>query len=314
VSSGAVTVTSMTGYARAEGRCDVAGLPAAFTWVWEAKSVNGKGLDIRVRVPAGFDSLEPVVRQAAGKGLSRGSLTLNLQVSSDTGGVALKVNEPLLDALLQLAVKKAAGLPAGALGALVAPARIDGLLALRGVLDASDSTPIESTALAARDAALLTGLTAALERLTGSRRDEGARLAPVVAGHLDEIDRLCAEARGLAATQPAALQAKVTQAVADLLGASSPVAPDRLAQEIALLALKADVREELDRLTAHVAQARELLAKGEPCGRKLDFLSQEFNREANTLCSKATDLALTRTGLGLKAAVDQFREQIQNIE
>jgi uncharacterized protein (TIGR00255 family) len=131
---------------------------------------------------------------------------------------------------------------------------------------------------------------------------------------LDEIERLCVDARGVAATQPAALQAKVTQAVADLLGAASPVAPDRLAQEIALLALKADVREELDRLTAHVAQARELLAKGEPCGRKLDFLSQEFNREANTLCSKSTDLALTRIGLGLKAAVDQFREQIQNIE
>jgi len=314
VNSGAVTVTSMTGYARAEGRCDVASLPAAFSWVWEAKSVNGKGLDLRVRVPPGFDSLEPVVRQAAGKVLTRGSLSLNLQVASDAGAAVLKVNEPLLDALLALAAQKAAGLPAGALGSLVAPASIDGLLALRGVLDASDSTTIDSTAIAARDEKLLAGLSVALERLNRSRLDEGARLAPVVAGHLDEIERLCAEARSVAATQPAALQAKVTQAVNDLLGAASPVAPDRLAQEIALLALKADVREELDRLTAHVAQARELLAKGEACGRKLDFLSQEFNREANTLCSKSTDVALTRIGLGLKAAVDQFREQIQNIE
>jgi uncharacterized protein (TIGR00255 family) len=309
-----VKVTSMTGYARAEGRCAIPGLPVPFNWVWEAKSVNGKGLDIRIRVPAGFDSLELAVRQAAGAVLSRGSLTVGLQVTSDTSGAVPKLNEPLLDAAIALAMKKAAALPSRALGTIIAPARLDGLLALRGVLDSTETISLDAGVLAARDKSLLAGAAAAFDRLTASRRDEGARLAPVMGGHLDEIDRLCVEARDVAALQPVALQTRVTQALAELLGAVPALSPDRLAQEVALLALKADVREELDRLTAHVSQARELLAKGEPCGRKLEFLSQEFNREVNTLCSKSTDLTLTRLGLGLKAAVDQFREQIQNIE
>jgi uncharacterized protein (TIGR00255 family) len=307
-------VTSMTGYARADGRCDLPGLAAPFAWVWEAKSVNGKGLDVRLRVPAGFDSVELPVRQAASAALGRGSLSLSLQIATDAAAGAWQINEPLLDAAIALAARKAAALSPGALGQAIAPARLDGLLALRGVLEAPEAAPLSADVLAARDQALLKGAMLALERLTASRRQEGARLAPVMAGHLDDIARLSAEARAVAALQPAALQARLAQQVADLAGASPALTPERLAQEVALLALKADVREELDRLSAHVAQARELLGKGEPCGRRLDFLAQEFNRETNTLCSKSTDVALTRVGLALKAAIDQFREQVQNIE
>ncbi len=308
------SITSMTGYARADGRCDTPGLGAPFTWIWEAKSVNGKGLDVRVRVPAGFDSLELPVRQAAAAAIARGSLTLGLHITLDTAASAPKVNEALLDAAIELSLRKAESLPKGALGKTIAPARLDGLLALRGVLEAGDSTLPDAEALAARDALLLKGAAKALEGLTGSRRQEGARLAPVVGSVLDDIANHCAEARKVAATQPAALQARLTQQVNDLATGTPALTPERLAQEVALLALKADVREELDRLTAHIAQARELLGAGAPCGRKLDFLSQEFNREANTLCSKSTDVTLTRIGLALKAAIDQFREQIQNIE
>lgn len=314
MSKNSVMVTSMTGYARADGRCAVAGLPVPFNWAWEAKSVNGKGLDIRVRVPPGFDSLELAVRQAAAARLNRGSVTVGLQVTFDAAANGPKLNEPLLDAVISLAMKKAAALPQRALGTLLAPASLDGLLALRGVLDSTDTAITDAAVLAVRDKALLEGVTAVLEGLTASRRDEGARLAPVVAGHLDEIETRYAEARDLAALQPAALQARIMQAAAELMAGIPALTPERLAQEAALLALKADVREELDRLSSHVAQARQLLAEGAPCGRKLDFLSQEFNREVNTLCSKSTDVALTRIGLGLKAAVDQFREQIQNIE
>jgi uncharacterized protein (TIGR00255 family) len=307
------SVTSMTGYARAEGRCDLPGL-TPFSWIWEAKSVNGKGLDVRVRVPAGFDSLELPVRQAAATGIARGSLTLGLHITSDTAAAAPKINEALLDAVIALSIKKATGLPTGALGKTIAPARLDGLMALRGVLEATDFTPPDADVLAARDQLLLKGAAQALERLSASRRQEGARLAPVVSGVMAEIAQLADQARGLAATQPATLQARLQQQVSDLANAVPALTPERLAQEVALLALKADVREELDRLGAHIGQARELLEAGAPCGRRLDFLSQEFNREANTLCSKSTDVALTKVGLALKTAIDQFREQIQNIE
>ena len=309
-----VTVNSMTGYARADGRCAVPGLPSPFVWVWEIRSVNSKGLDVRVRVPNGFDSLEQPARQAAAAKLTRGSVSVSLQVASDGATATLRVNEPMLDALIELAARKAEALPLHVRDMLVAPARLDGLLALRGVLDSSDVAPVEADALAARDGELLAGFAKGLEHLMAARSAEGMQLAPVVAGHLGQIDRLCAEAQDAAAVQPAALKARVTQALDELIGATPALSQERLAQEVALLALKADVREELDRLNAHVVQARELLAKGAPCGRKLEFLSQEFNREVNTLCSKSTDLALTRLGLDLKATVDQFREQIQNIE
>jgi uncharacterized protein (TIGR00255 family) len=303
----------MTGYARAEGRCDAPGLGTPFNWVWEAKSVNGKGLDVRVRVPAGFDSLEMPARQAAASALARGSLTLGLHVTADATSTAPRFNETLLDAAIAVAVRKATALPEGVLGRAIAPARLDGLLGLRGVLDTAEASAMDAEALAARDQILLKGLTRAVDGLTASRRQEGTRLAPTVDALLAEIAQLCEEARRVAATQPATLQARLLQQVGELVGATG-LTPERLAQEVALLALKADVREELDRLVAHIAQASEFLSSGAPCGRRLDFLSQEFNREANTLCSKSTDVALTRIGLALKAAIDQFREQIQNIE
>jgi len=294
----------MTGFARSEGR--FAG-PPAFAWVWETKSVNGKGLDVRLRLPQGFDALEAPVRQAASETFTRGSITVNLSITVDATATSLQVNETLLDQLIALAARKAANLPAG-----IAPARLDGLMALRGVLDSGEAAPPEVQTT--RDATLLAGLKKALNDLAVSRRQEGARLMPVVTGHLDTIAALTAEAKNLSATQPAALKAKLMESLRDLSGGVPALTEDRIAQEAAMLALKADLREELDRLTAHVAQARELLAGAVPSGRRLDFLSQEFNREANTLCSKSSDVALTRVGLALKATIDQFREQIQNIE
>ena len=302
-------LTSMTGFARAEGRVEG---KAAFAWVWEAKSVNGKNLEVRLRTPHGFDSLELAARQATAELFTRGSVNLTLTVTSDSAGAGTGVDEAVLDALIELAQRKVAQHGPRVFGAAIELPRFDGLMALAQGRTAPDVLDAET--LAARDTALIAGLKTALKALGKARSQEGERLAPVITGHLESIAALCIEARGLAAVQPEALKTRFLQQVQDLAGASPALTPERLAQEAALLAVKADIREELDRLTAHVGQARELLGKGEPCGRRLDFLSQEFNREANTLCSKSTDVALTRVGLALKTAIDQFREQIQNIE
>ncbi len=299
-----IAVTSMTGFARAEGRVEAR---LAFAFAWEAKSVNGKNLEVRLRVPPGFDSVELPARQAAAEAFSRGSINLSLQIVTESTANQPSIDEAVLDQLIALAGKKAASLGAG-----VAPATLDGLMAM-----AQGRPPQEipdAAALAARDAALLASLKRALVGLAAARRQEGATLAVVIGGHIDTIAALCAEAQGLAATQPEALKARLMLQIQDMAGAVPALSPERMAQEAVLLAVKADIREELDRLTAHVGQARELLSKGEPCGRRLDFLSQEFNREANTLCSKSADVSLTRVGLALKTTIDQFREQIQNIE
>ena len=303
------TLTSMTGFARAEGRCDG---KAAFAWTWEAKSVNGKALDVRVRVPHGFDSLELVARQTATEFFSRGSLHLTLAVTADAANAGAGIDETVLDALIDLVKRKTAQYGTAVFGNVIELARFDGLLALAHGRSAPEI--LDAEALAARDATLTKGLKAALAALASARRQEGARLEPVITGHLETIAALCAEAGALAATQPETLKAKLLQQLQDLAGAVPALSAERLAQEAALLAVKADIREELDRLSAHVGQAGELLASGVPCGRRLDFLSQEFNREANTLCSKSSDVALTRVGLALKSTIDQFREQIQNIE
>lgn len=300
----AITVTSMTGFARTDGRVEG---PQPFAWVWEAKSVNGKNLETRLRVPTGFESLEIPARQAAAALFSRGSVNLALHVAHELAGRDVVVDEALLDSLLALARKKA-----DSVGPAIAPARLDGLMAMAQSRQSQEVLSAE--ALAARDAVLLAGAKQALNSLAVARRQEGANLAPVIAGHVDAIAALCAEAGKLAVTQPDLLKERLLQQVRELAGAVPALSPERLAQESVLLAAKSDIREELDRLAAHVDQARELLSKGEPCGRKLDFLSQEFNREANTLCSKSADVALTRIGLALKTAIDQFREQIQNIE
>ena len=304
-----IALTSMTGFARSEGRFDG---KSPFAWAWEAKSVNGKNLDVRIRVPHGFDSLELPARQAAAEALTRGSLNLTLVVTSDTASVGSGVDEAVLDALIDLVKRKTVQHGTQIFGNFVELPRLDGLMALAQGRPAPEI--LDADTIAARDGAMIAGLKAALAALQAARRQEGARLAPIVSGHLEAIAGLCSEAGALASTQPDALKARLLQQVQELSGAVPALTADRLAQEAALLAVKSDIREELDRLAAHVGQARELLAKGEPCGRRLDFLSQEFNREANTLCSKSGDVALTRIGLSLKSTVDQFREQIQNIE
>jgi uncharacterized protein (TIGR00255 family) len=300
----AIAVTSMTGFARSSGRLEGA---APLAWVWEAKSVNGKNLEVRVRVPGGYESLEIPARAAVSEVFSRGSINLTLQVTQETATRDVVIDEAQLDSLIALAHRKS-----GALGKTVEPARLDGLMAL-AQSRAVPETP-DAEALKIRDGALLAGARNALGDLAVARRQEGEKLAPVISGHLETIAALCAEAGGLATTQPEALKARLLQQVAVLAGATPALSPERLAQETVLLAVKFDIREELDRLSAHVSQARDLLARREPCGRRLDFLSQEFNREANTVCSKSSDVALTRVGLALKTAIDQFREQIQNIE
>src|SRR5579859_3343516 len=279
---GSVSISSMTGYARVSGEENGLG------WAWEVKSVNGRGLDVRTRLPPGYDFLDLPVREAVQKRLKRGNVTVNLTITHKAQQGAVGVNEALLDQLLALSRRWQEKAPD-----LAAP-RLDGLLALRGVLESG-----EAAEAAGEDSdtakLLLAKCDKALVQLEAMRADEGKRLAEVLTDQLNEIAFLVTDAVGSAALDPVQLKARLRQQVALQLG-------------------KADVREELDRLGAHLTAARKMLAAAEPVGRKLDFLCQEFNREANTLCSKSNDIALTRIGLGLKAAIEQFREQVQNIE
>ena len=295
-----MAIASMTGFARMDGAIE------DFSWTWELKSVNGRNLDIRCRLPASFESLEPIIRSTASDLLKRGNVNVSLSVDDHARTGSFRVNEA---ALLQIeALMHDLGPRLNA-----APPRLDGLLALRGVLEIEESTPAPDVA-EQRLQALQQSLVAALQQLHEMRRAEGQRLADLILGHLDEIERLRAAAAVIAATQPDLLRKRLTEQLSTLLATQVPLSEDRLAQEVLLLVAKADIREELDRLAAHVAAARALIAGGGPVGRKLDFLCQEFNREANTLCSKASELALTNLGIDLKAAIEQLREQIQNIE
>ncbi len=294
-----MALSSMTGFAEnSGGHGDTA-------WRWEAKSVNGRGLDLRLRTPPGLDGLEGPARKLAAARFSRGSLQLFLVLAPQEEGRGLKVDAAALASAVRLAKEIAAETG-------LAPARVDGILALKGVIVSDDAAPADETARAHRDAAILESLAAALDGLAKARLNEGAKLQAVLAAQLDEIAALVDEAGKLAASQPAALKQKLAAQMQELL--TGGLTEERLAQEAALLAARADVREELDRLTAHVADARAMLKSGQGVGRKLDFLAQEFNREANTLCSKSSDIALTRVGLALKAVIDQFREQSQNVE
>jgi uncharacterized protein (TIGR00255 family) len=293
-------LVSMTGFAESAGSHE------GLRWRWEAKSVNGRSLDIRLRTPPGFDSLEPPARMLATERFRRGSLQVSLMVEQQDGARGLKVDPAALASAIKLAREVAAETG-------LAPARIDGLLALKGVIVQEETAVLDPIKRAERDAAVLKSLADALDALVRARGVEGAKLAALLTGQINDVERLTAEAAGLAAAQPEALRKKLAGQIADMLQGGS-LTEDRLAQEAALLATRADVREELDRLRAHVQDARALLAGGEAAGRKLDFLAQEFNREANTLCSKSSDIALTRTGLALKAVIDQLREQSQNVE
>jgi uncharacterized protein (TIGR00255 family) len=295
-----LTIASMTGFARAEGHAE------ELSWVWEFKSVNGKSLDLRFRLAPGYEALELPVRAALSAKLKRGSIAVALTVARPTSVGALAVNREALAQAVALATELVERHGA-------APPRADGLLALRGVIESGEAAE-DSGGRERRLAALTESANAAIDRLAAARLEEGGRLAVAIEDRLAEIGRLAAAAEGTAALQPDAIKARLQQQVAALLDASPALPEERLAQEAALLAARADIREELDRLKAHLAAAREFMAEGGAVGRRFDFLCQEFNREANTLCAKSSDLALTRLGLGLKAAIEQLREQVQNIE
>ena len=295
-----MSIESMTGFAREEGEFE------AFSWRWELRSVNNRGLDVRVRLPSGMESFEIAVRDSVGKRFKRGSFNISLNLTETPGLVGYRLNQALLDRVIEIAEEVRARTGGAAL-------RADGLLRLRGVLEPEEPGR-DDDSRSAREGAMADSLGAALEKVAAARREEGQRLIEVLTGFLDEIEGLVGRARELAAAQPDAIRTRIKEQLEELLPGDHAFPEDRLAQDIAVMVAKADIREEIDRLGAHVAQARELIDGGGVVGRRLDFLSQELNREANTLCAKAQDLDLTRTGLDLKAVIEQFREQVQNIE
>ncbi len=290
----------MTGFARATGQDETLG------WAWEFRSVNGRNLDIRCRLPISYDRFEPAMRTAAGERFKRGSITGTLALSRVEGKASWRIDRALIERMLALHDDFEGRVAPE-------PPRLEALLAVRGVVEPAEEAEDEASAERRMERINAT-LLQALDALVEARRGEGARLAALLEVHLEAITGLTHAATGSAALRPEAAKARLKEQLAALLEADPALPPDRLAQEAALIAAKGDVREELDRLVGHIAAARELLAQGGPVGRRLDFLCQEFNREANTLCSKASDMALTRIGLEIKGAVEQLREQVQNVE
>ena len=295
-----VTLKSMTGFARGDG------MHGDTSWNWEARSVNGRTLDLRFRLPTGFEALEIRARGLAQEKLARGNCTINLWVKRETGRAEIRLNETALRQAEAVA-ERARDLTG------LKHARLDTLLGMRGVVETAEAEESEE-ALAALHLAMIASLAGTLDELVRARSGEGERLQAVIEKQLKTIARLIEIAAAAAAQQPAAIEARLAELVARLSEASATLDPERLHQEALLLAARADIQEELDRLRAHVAAANELIASGQPVGRKFDFLAQEFNREANTICSKAADIETTRTGLELKTVIDQLREQVQNIE
>jgi uncharacterized protein (TIGR00255 family) len=295
-----MALSSMTGFARGHG---VAG---AYGWAWEIRSVNAKGMDLRLRLPPGWDAIEPPLRARAAEVLARGTLHATLMVEREGAAPVVRVNEQVLQAVIGTLNSLADRIEAE-------PARLDGILAIKGVIEVTDAAESEDERTAAQ-AAVVKGFDTALADLTKMRRHEGEALGRVLGARLAEITALVARAEASPGRQPEAIKARLAEQIASLLEASERFDADRLHQEAMLMASKADVREELDRLTAHVGQAGKMLRDGGPVGRRLDFLAQEFNRETNTLCAKANDLELTNIGLEMKSLVEQFREQVQNLE
>ena len=295
-----MALQSMTGFARSVADCNGAAI------VWEVKSVNGKNLDARLRLPPGFERIEAPARQAIQKRFSRGNIQAGLSVTRFGLQVQPVVNEAFLRDLAGLArrLEEQFG---------ISPATADGLLALRGVLEVPE-TAEDDEARADTDAAILLALNTALDGLEQARSAEGAALGALLLAHLDVIEQLTGRAEADPSREPAMIRGRIAEQVKLLMDATSNLDEQRLHMEAAFLATKADIREEIDRLKTHVASARSLIAGGGPIGRKLDFLAQEFNRESNTLCSKSNAAAVTAIGLELKAVVDQFREQVQNLE
>ena len=295
-----MTLASMTGFARASG------VLGELRWAWELKSVNSKGLDLRFRLPPGRDVLEPALRAAIAKRIARGNVTVNLTLQREGAAPQVRVNEGVLAAVIATSRELAKKIEAQ-------PPTLDGILSIKGVMEVVETEESEAEREAA-NAALQKGFEAALADLVAMRGKEGEVIGGVLSDRVSQIEQLTRAAEASPARSTEAIRARLAEQVKELLGASSALDSDRLHQEAALLAAKADVREELDRLHAHIGAARTLLKNGGAVGRKLDFLAQEFNRESNTLCSKSNDVSLTAIGLELKTAVDQFREQVQNIE
>jgi uncharacterized protein (TIGR00255 family) len=291
---------SMTGFARATDSW------RDMTWVWELKSVNGKALDLRFRMPSGFDAIETSARNFAAQHLKRGNVQINLAVQSTAATSDIKINNAVLEQVVAAAetLRKRLG---------SAPIQAESLLSMRGVLDVGE-TLLSEEDTKQRDAAILASFEKAVVDLATARKDEGVRLALVVSNQLQRIEDLHTAATANPSRSVDAIRKRLSEQVARLVEQSDSFDPQRLHQEAILLATRSDIQEELDRLTSHIVAARALITANEPVGRKFDFLAQEFNREANTLCSKANDPSLTSIGLDLKTTIDQLREQVQNIE
>jgi uncharacterized protein (TIGR00255 family) len=290
----------MTGFARTEGQTE------GLAWAWELRSVNGKSLDLRLRLPPGWEALEGVCKSEIGELLKRGSVSGTLSVTEQARPPILKLNQAVVEQVVTLMRSLEGVIDA-------TPPTIDGLLSIRGVIEVAEDV-ISPEQRELRQSVVQAGFRAALQALAAARLGEGERTAQALIARLDEIAGLVLEAEALAAAIPAQLRSRFQRQIATLLEAVPPLSEERLAQEVALLITRADVREELDRLGAHLQAARALLDEGANIGRRFDFLCQEFNREANTLCSKSADIGLTRVGIALKAAIEQLREQVQNIE
>lgn len=294
-----MALQGMTGFARTDGEKD------AVRWAWEARSVNGRGLDVKIRLPPGFEVFEAAIREAAGKRFRRGSVQIALSLKQESTLAQPRINHAYVESLI------AAGRPYIEAGKAEPPAW-DRLLVVRGALMTEEAAEPDAFAKAA-SSDLAQTMNAALDGLAAARIQEGRTLAEIFTGLLARIESLVNDAKACAAAAPAAIQERIKTRLATL-APEVQLDPQRLAQEAALAAMRADVTEEIERLSAHAAEARALIASGEPAGRRLDFLAQEFSREANTLCSKSQDLALTRLGLDLKTAVDQLKEQAANVE
>ena len=295
-----MALSSMTGFARSHGAS------GPYTFEWELKSVNAKGFDLRLRMPPGWDELEALAKKRAGELLSRGTVYANLSVKRADATQTVRINEEVLASIVKVAGELAQRIDA------VAPS-IDGLLSIKGVIEVAEPESNEDEDKAAREAAAM-AFEQALASLVEMRRREGAALGDILRQRMDEIERLSKRAEAAPGRKPEAIRARLAEQIAALLETSDRFDADRLNQEAILIATKADIREELDRIASHITQAREILGKGGAVGRRLDFLAQEFNREVNTTCSKSNDIELTNIGLEMKNVVEQFREQVQNLE
>ena len=295
-----MALQSMTGFARLDGQS------GRYQWAWELRSVNGKGLDVKLRLPGGFERLEVEARRLIGSLFSRGNIQASLNLTALEARVEATVNQTILDAVLALQTQLAGTIDQ-------APLRLDTLLSIRGVLEFKDVGD-DPAALVRIDQDLLSGLEQAAAAMQSMRQAEGAALAIVLNAQVDTIARLAELIEADPSRSAEMIRSKLEAQIAALLQAPGNLDRDRLHAEVALLATKADIREELDRLASHVQAARELLQAGGPVGRKLDFMAQEFNRESNTICSKSNSAAVTAAGIELKVVIDQFREQVQNLE